>query len=61
MKERDIVIIGGGPAGLAASIESGKAGAKVTLIDENFKFGGQLIKQIHKFFGSKEHMAGMRV
>jgi NADPH-dependent 2,4-dienoyl-CoA reductase/sulfur reductase-like enzyme len=32
----------------------------VTLIDENDRPGGQLIKQIHKFFGSREHMAGAR-
>jgi thioredoxin reductase len=32
----------------------------VTLIDENAKPGGQLFKQIHKFFGSWEHRAGIR-
>lgn len=56
----DVVIIGAGPAGLAASIEASKAGAKVLLIDENTKPGGQLFKQIHKFFGSREHKAGTR-
>lgn len=28
--------------------------------DENAKPGGQLFKQIHKFFGSKEHKAKIR-
>ncbi|WP_313346053.1 NAD(P)/FAD-dependent oxidoreductase [Sedimentibacter sp.] len=56
----DVVIIGAGPAGLAASIEAAKAGARVLLIDENNKPGGQLFKQIHKFFGSREHKAGTR-
>jgi len=56
----DIVIIGAGPAGLAAAIESVKTGADVILIDENAKPGGQLFKQIHKFFGSKEHYAKIR-
>ncbi|MDD2371476.1 MAG: NAD(P)/FAD-dependent oxidoreductase [Firmicutes bacterium] len=56
----DIVVIGGGPAGLGASIEASKKGAKVLLVDENKLPGGQLFKQIHKFFGSKEHYAGMR-
>lgn len=60
MKTSQIVIIGAGPAGLAASIEAAKAGAQVTLIDENARPGGQLFKQIHKFFGSKEHRAGVR-
>ena len=56
----DVVIIGAGPAGLAASIEAAKHGAGVLLIDENNKPGGQLFKQIHKFFGSREHKAGTR-
>jgi len=56
----DIAIIGAGPAGLAAAIESAKTGADVILIDENAKPGGQLFKQIHKFFGSKEHYAKIR-
>ncbi|QEK12441.1 FAD-dependent oxidoreductase [Crassaminicella thermophila] len=55
-----IVVIGAGPAGLCASIEAAKLGAKVLLLDENLKPGGQLFKQIHKFFGSKEHLAGVR-
>lgn len=60
MNNYEIVVIGAGPAGLTASIESAKAGAKVLLIDENNKPGGQLFKQIHKFFGSREHKAGVR-
>jgi thioredoxin reductase len=32
----------------------------VLLIDENELPGGQLFKQIHKFFGSREHQAGIR-
>ena len=57
---RESVIIGGGPAGLAAAIEIAKAGGKVLVIDENRRPGGQLFKQIHKFFGSKAHNAGIR-
>lgn len=55
-----LVVIGAGPAGLSAAIEASKAGVKVLVIDENSKPGGQLFKQIHKFFGSKEHKAGTR-
>jgi thioredoxin reductase len=54
------VVIGAGPAGLCAAIELKKAGAPVILMDENAKPGGQLFKQIHKFFGSREHSAGTR-
>jgi thioredoxin reductase len=55
-----LVIVGAGPAGLSAAIEAAKEGVKVLVIDENSKPGGQLFKQIHKFFGSKEHKAGTR-
>ena len=56
----DIVIVGAGPAGLAAAIEAAKRGARTLVVDENNKPGGQLFKQIHKFFGSHEHRAGVR-
>ena len=60
MLHTEIAVVGGGPAGLAAAIEARRCGAQVTLIDENQRPGGQLFKQIHKFFGSQEHQAGMR-
>jgi len=56
----EVAVIGAGPAGLSAAIEAARAGAEVVLIDENAKPGGQLFKQIHKFFGSKVHGAGVR-
>ena len=60
LKEYDVIVIGSGPAGLSCAIEAAGAGASVSLIDENKQPGGQLFKQIHKFFGSKEHRAGTR-
>ena len=60
MKRYDLIVIGAGPAGLSAAIEAAKAGMKVLVLDENAKPGGQLFKQIHKFFGSKEHKAKIR-
>ena len=60
MIKKEVAIIGGGPAGLAAAVEAAKFGAKVLVIDENKRPGGQLFKQIHKFFGSKAHDAGIR-
>lgn len=60
MITKDVLVIGAGPAGLSASIEAGKAGADVLLVDMNLKPGGQLFKQIHKFFGSQAHRAGTR-
>ena len=56
----DVLVVGAGPAGLAAGIEVAKRGGRVCVVDRNLKPGGQLIKQIHKFFGSREHHAGVR-
>jgi thioredoxin reductase len=56
----ELAVIGAGPAGLCAAIEAAKNGVEVTLIDENRSAGGQLFKQIHRFFGSEEHLAGIR-
>jgi len=60
MINRDLVIIGGGPAGLSAAKVALDAGMKVTLIERFNQLGGQLIKQTHKFFGSKLQYAKTR-
>jgi thioredoxin reductase len=60
MKKVELAVIGAGPAGLTAAIEASKCGVKTLIIDENLSPGGQLFKQIHKFFGSHKQMAGMR-
>ena len=54
MKRYDLIVVGAGPSGLSAAIEAAKRGLKVVVFDENEKPGGQLFKQIHKFFGSKK-------
>lgn len=59
-KRYDLIVIGAGPAGLSAAIEAAKHGINPIVLDENEKPGGQLFKQIHKFFGSKEHKAKIR-
>ena len=56
----DIAVVGAGSAGLSAAYQAANAGAKVLVIDENRLPGGQLFKQIHKFFGSRAHRAGTR-
>lgn len=58
--EKDVVVVGAGPAGLSAAIEAARAGADTLLVDLNMKPGGQLFKQIHKFFGSSAHRSGTR-
>ncbi len=60
MKKIELLVIGGGPAGMQTAIEASKYGVSVMLIDKYDKLGGQLFKQIHRFFGSKRHYAGYR-
>lgn len=60
MKEIEIAVIGAGPAGLCAALSAASLGAQVTLFDRKEKIGGQLVKQTHKFFGSKQHYASQR-
>ncbi len=60
MRECEIVIVGGGPAGLMAAREAGEHGAEVLVLDRNDRAGGQLIKQTHRFFGSRAQRAGVR-
>ncbi|WP_041275973.1 NAD(P)/FAD-dependent oxidoreductase [Desulfosporosinus acidiphilus] len=60
MKEIEVLIIGGGPAGLCAAAAAAELGAGVLLLERDDKLGGQLVKQTHKFFGSKKQYAGER-
>lgn len=60
MMKTDIAIVGAGPAGLMAAAAAAEAGAAVLLIDRSEQLGGQLIKQTHKFFGSRAVYAGER-
>ncbi|RKY60945.1 MAG: sulfurtransferase [Candidatus Neomarinimicrobiota bacterium] len=50
----DVLVIGGGPSGLTATIELAKMGFNVYLVDDKAKLGGKLLLQTHKFFGSIE-------
>ncbi|HIQ02149.1 MAG TPA: FAD-dependent oxidoreductase [Anaerolineales bacterium] len=50
--EVECLIIGGGPAGLSAAIELGKAGVRTLVVDDKHRLGGKLVLQTHKFFGS---------
>ena len=52
---RDVVVIGGGPAGLAAAIAASEAGCKdVLLIERDRILGGILNQCIHDGFGLHE-------
>lgn len=57
----DVLIIGGGPAGICAAIELGSVGVKVLLVDDKPELGGKLSLQTHNFFGSvSDCYAGFR-
>ena len=58
--QTELLIVGGGPAGMCAAVEAAEAGVKVLLLERNADLGGQLIKQTHKFFGSEKQNAGTR-
>ena len=60
MIKRDLLIIGGGPAGLSAAKVALEAGMNVSIIERFNQLGGQLIKQTHKFFGSQLQYAKTR-
>jgi NADPH-dependent 2,4-dienoyl-CoA reductase/sulfur reductase-like enzyme/Fe-S-cluster-containing hydrogenase component 2/bacterioferritin-associated ferredoxin len=50
----ECLVIGGGPAGLTAAIELGRAGVRTLIVDDKHRLGGKLVLQTHKFFGSIE-------
>ncbi|MFA5422114.1 MAG: FAD-dependent oxidoreductase [Bacilli bacterium] len=61
MKTYDVIVIGGGPAGLAAAIKADENKARVLLIEREAKLGGILKQCIHDGFGLarfKEKLSG---
>lgn len=51
MERLDVVVIGGGPAGLAAAIAADKEGASVLIVEREARLGGILKQCIHDGFG----------
>jgi len=47
----DVLVIGGGPAGIAAALAAGEAGARVILVDERDQLGGHLVYRLDNIDG----------
>jgi sarcosine oxidase, subunit alpha len=47
----DLLIVGGGPAGLAAALAGGRAGVDVVLAEQDFVLGGSLLWEEHSIDG----------
>ncbi|HYA54344.1 MAG TPA: FAD-dependent oxidoreductase [Thermoplasmata archaeon] len=50
--ETEVLIVGGGPAGLTAAAELGEHGVRSIVCDDKQELGGKLSLQTHNFFGS---------
>jgi heterotetrameric sarcosine oxidase alpha subunit len=47
----DLLVIGGGPAGLAAALTAGRSGLRVILVNEDWLLGGRLLAERHEIEG----------
>ncbi|MEG1584656.1 MAG: FAD-dependent oxidoreductase [Anaerovorax sp.] len=60
MIKTELLVVGGGPAGLCAAITAASQGTKVIIVERDNHLGGQLVKQTHMFFGSQKQYASLR-
>ncbi|MBS3787382.1 FAD-dependent oxidoreductase [Candidatus Bipolaricaulota bacterium] len=49
--KKDIVVVGGGPAGMAAGLRGAEEGAEVMIVERDIELGGILNQCIHNGFG----------
>lgn len=47
----DVLVVGAGPAGLAAALAAGRSGARVILCDDDFRLGGRLLAERREIDG----------
>jgi sarcosine oxidase subunit alpha len=57
----DLLVIGAGPAGLAAALTAGRAGARVILAEDDFVTGGRLNSETHEIDGAPGTIWARRV
>jgi sarcosine oxidase subunit alpha len=60
----DVLVAGGGPAGMAAAVAAGRAGAQVLLVEEEYELGGHLRwgdePELAALHALREEVAGTR-
>jgi sarcosine oxidase subunit alpha len=47
----DVLVIGGGPAGMSAALAAARSGARVILCEEDFRLGGRLLAERYEIDG----------
>mgnify|MGYP003694802743 CR=1 FL=1 len=57
----DVLVVGGGPAGLMAALAAGRTGARVVLCDEDFRLGGRLIAESRVVADRSSAQSGRRI
>ncbi|HEY1323739.1 MAG TPA: 2Fe-2S iron-sulfur cluster-binding protein, partial [Streptosporangiaceae bacterium] len=48
----DVLVVGAGPAGLAAALSAARAGARIALVDEQSEAGGSLLSEVARLDGA---------
>jgi sarcosine oxidase subunit alpha len=50
--DTDVLVMGGGPAGITAALELAQHNINVLIVDDKHRLGGKLVLQTHSFFGT---------
>lgn len=58
MREADLIVIGAGPAGMAAARTAADAGLSVTVLDEQPRAGGQIYRDVERSAATRGHILG---